>query len=697
MSSLFTLPQQVVLTNAGALIPGAKAYFFAAGTATAQTVYTEYTLTTAHSQPVVADGNGRFPTIYLDETLDYKVQITDASDVEIYSQDFIQFGLTLAQLAPIIKPRTQAEINATVTPTDYQYDPGDVRRYGPTGVAVNATTVVQAAIDQAEAGGATWTIPDGVVCEVATTGSTTTPVGDALTVTASCAGVIDGRLVATNNCNVIHVTGDNTHINGNGSIEGYGTFFQSGADNGALWKNEGNDNHLSVCKLIDPPQYGVLVRASSAKKGGSVSTVIEGGPTSQSNPQHYACELEGLISEFAIDEVRVTENASNGKCVQGVGSGTTLGTPTNIRVGNVSGTAWDHLFYLNANDCVIGDVLAHDCGGSGIRIIGFGHAAGCLSAINCVGGLDLQSFRDSTIDSINIRDYTSVGFSLQPQFGNVADGYISNVIIGDLNIIGKSADTTVRTALRLRSVEASGSTETSQWNIQITNVNIKDAAQSVTAEGAVEISVGTGETFSRIALRNVNIDTTGYQGITKLGSGILLDADIKNINILNPGDASGASGSDTHGFRVVAGTLTRGCIANITCIDDRGTPKMVSGFSNNGTVSNDVGLANLVSVGHTTSPGTLMGNGYTSGDTTPSVRNRNQLHIVNSGAVTISNFDDGEEGQIIHLTFADANTTVDRTNAVLSGGVNFVSTADDSLTLLLRGSTWVEIARGVNS
>ena len=594
--------------------------------------------------------------------------------------------------------QTQAEADALVTPVNTNWLPGIVMRYGPTGVGVDATAAVQAAIDQAEAGGAPWVIPKGVICEVATTGSTTTPVGNALTVTAASDGVINGRLVGTNNCNILYVSGDNTNITGTGSIEGYGTFFQTGEDNGALWKNEGNDNFLSVARLVDPPQYGVLVRASTAKTGGGVQAItIEGGPASHSNPQHYACELEGLISEFTIDEIKVAENAGGGKPVQGVGSGTTLGTPTNIRVGNVSGTAWDHLFYLNANDCVIGDILAYNTGGSGIRIIGYGHAAGCLSAIGCVGGVDLQSFRDSTIDSVNIRDYTSVGFSLQPQFGNVADGYISNVIIGDMNIIGKSADTTVRTALRLRSVEASGSTETSQWNIQITNVNIKDAAQSATAEGAIEISVGTGETFSRISLRNVNIDTCGYQGITKLGSGILLDPDIKNINILNPGDASGATGSDTHGFRVVLGTITRGCLANITCVDDRGTPKMVSGFSSIGVVSNNVRIANLSSVGHTTSPGTLMVNGYTSGDTTPSVLGRNQLHVVNSGAVTISNLDDGMEGQIVHLTFADANTTIDRTNAVLSGGVNFTSSADDSLTLLLRGSTWVEIARGVNS
>lgn len=89
-AKLFTLPRQTVFTNAGALVPGAKAYFYINATTTAQAVYTDQTLTTAHPQPVVADGNGRFPAIYLDGGLLYKVVITDASDVEIYTEDNFQ-------------------------------------------------------------------------------------------------------------------------------------------------------------------------------------------------------------------------------------------------------------------------------------------------------------------------------------------------------------------------------------------------------------------------------------------------------------------------------------------------------------------------------------------------------------------------------------------------------------------------------
>lgn len=64
---------------------GAQAYFYAAGTSTPITVYSDDGLTTPRTQPVTATAAGRFPAIYLPYT-SYRVLITDASGVTI--QDF---------------------------------------------------------------------------------------------------------------------------------------------------------------------------------------------------------------------------------------------------------------------------------------------------------------------------------------------------------------------------------------------------------------------------------------------------------------------------------------------------------------------------------------------------------------------------------------------------------------------------------
>jgi len=88
---------------------------------------------------------------------------------------------------------------------------------------------------------------------------------------------------------------------------------------------------------------------------------------------------------------------------------------------------------------------------------------------------------------------------------------------------------------------------------------------------------------------------------------------------------------------------------------------------------------------------------YTNGDTTPSVSGVSYLYIQNSGATSITNFTNAIANQIITLIFNDSNTTVTRNNAYLSGGLNFTSTARDTLTLIYDGTIWYEVCRSINS
>jgi len=103
-------------------------------------------------------------------------------------------------------------------------------------------------------------------------------------------------------------------------------------------------------------------------------------------------------------------------------------------------------------------------------------------------------------------------------------------------------------------------------------------------------------------------------------------------------------------------------------------------------------VAGLSSTGIVVRAGT-----YTTGSTTPSVLSISYLGIVNSSSTTITNFTDGSEGQIIYLYFQDSNTTINRNNCVLAGGVNFTSTVGDMLVLIKLSSYWYEICRSVNA
>jgi hypothetical protein len=118
-----------------------------------------------------------------------------------------------------------------------------------------------------------------------------------------------------------------------------------------------------------------------------------------------------------------------------------------------------------------------------------------------------------------------------------------------------------------------------------------------------------------------------------------------------------------------------------------------------------------VSIGNTTDPGAanlsvsgtvtagLVGRQatYTPGATTPSVTGCTFIGISNSSATTITNFTGGVTGQILTCYFLDSNTTVNRSNAYLNGGNNFVSTSNDTLVLLHVSGFWYEISRSNNS
>jgi hypothetical protein len=82
--------------------------------------------------------------------------------------------------------------------------------------------------------------------------------------------------------------------------------------------------------------------------------------------------------------------------------------------------------------------------------------------------------------------------------------------------------------------------------------------------------------------------------------------------------------------------------------------------------------------------------------TTPSVQGK-QVAFVNNGAgITITNLLNGYVGQMLTLLFTNGNTTIqNNANIKLVGGVNFVGSADDTLTLTKSTSAWLENSRSV--
>ena len=90
-------------------------------------------------------------------------------------------------------------------------------------------------------------------------------------------------------------------------------------------------------------------------------------------------------------------------------------------------------------------------------------------------------------------------------------------------------------------------------------------------------------------------------------------------------------------------------------------------------------------------------NCITSGDTTPDVKLGSLFYTVNTSATSITDFDNGEEGQIINIIMLDTMTTIAESVEIkLAGSANMVAGGNQIISLINHNTAWYEISRSVN-
>lgn len=100
MPQILQIPRAYAVDGNGKPYAGARAFFYITGTSTPKTTYSDYGLTTPNSNPVVADSNGLFPSIFLATDARYRMTLKTsvaAGDLTIYTQDDIGSQLDLSQ------------------------------------------------------------------------------------------------------------------------------------------------------------------------------------------------------------------------------------------------------------------------------------------------------------------------------------------------------------------------------------------------------------------------------------------------------------------------------------------------------------------------------------------------------------------------------------------------------------------------
>ena len=121
-ATLFYIPKTIPLTSTGTLMSGAKANFFTTGTTDRLDTYTDETLGTPLANPVIADGNGVFVPIYLDDTNNYNIDLTDSLDVSLsgYPVDNLAGKATLVtDLASTANAKGASLIGVEDSATDF--------------------------------------------------------------------------------------------------------------------------------------------------------------------------------------------------------------------------------------------------------------------------------------------------------------------------------------------------------------------------------------------------------------------------------------------------------------------------------------------------------------------------------------------------------------------------------------------------
>ncbi len=160
--------------------------------------------TNANANPLTLNSRGEAASgLYLEDGVKYKVILKDSSGTTIWTQDDVRCPVN-----PWYGVQTAAESTAGVTPTNVEYPPGDVRRYG---AALDGTTDDSSALQDAGDTGYLVYIPDGTLVATAISWSSNVEIfmedgakilhkasaaADLITASANlivCGGSIDGN------------------------------------------------------------------------------------------------------------------------------------------------------------------------------------------------------------------------------------------------------------------------------------------------------------------------------------------------------------------------------------------------------------------------------------------------------------------------------------------------------------------------
>lgn len=218
-----------------------------------------------------------------------------------------------------------------------------------------------------------------------------------------------------------------------------------------------------------------------------------------------------------------------------------------------------------------------------------------------------------------------------------------------------------------------GSGASAMSDVQITNNRLKDIeSTNQTTCQAILISGGTYAISNILIKGNViqDISSTSVTIAVDFQATVGTDLLIIEENVFD---------SLSYAFRMTApASLTELRVINNTLIGMTTSAYVLSGVPSTYIMEPNNGWRHV-------------GISLPANDTTPSVANRDGFYYTaNSNPTTISMFDDGISGQVIHVIINDGNTTIDFSGTNLKGnnGGDWTPNSGDTMTCFFNGTNW---------
>lgn len=536
------------------------------------------------------------------------------------------------------------------------------------------TIAIQAAIDANY--GKQLLIPVGTF-EVATTGSTSAPCGNALTITAPITLIFEGVIKGTNNCNVFYANLGTVYqevyfLGAGGGVEGaartWVSTYSTANRNGALIKTGVGMPRLVNMQLINPIQYGLF---SDGSDNGLVENcqVIGGWPTydatsaSGPNDNNYGICLNDASTGWIISGLQTVANQAAGKCSQAVAS-ITLGTGTADGT-QVAGcqllNQWEKGTYLIGDNCqVTANTIAGNANGEGLRTVGARPVVANNIIRSCIGGgITLYDAGGASCVGNQIYSCKASGITLAYN----PDASISGVSLSYTRIQGNyiEMDSTVTSGGRgidVRIGLTTGAVASTETGIQILdNIVYKANYHASDPLGAIDIqALVSSSVFRDLRVERNFVNDCGAAGI-RFGAATYSYASIRDNKVRDP--AQSVARSAYLWLNGVA--MTGQCIQGNEARKETGATAMTYGFEN---VTAAGIVSTLVADNHTRGHGT---DGYLNftGVTNSRLRNRQGDSTI-SGSFTCT---------------AGATTGVTNTNSQSAMRVTLIPTNAAAVTL----------------